>query len=365
MRKSQLRSMLLWNLLFSAAAIWWMLSSVAGGTGNLPGQNDANGKQPWHGMGAGESSGAAYADNLSQSSIYGGALPEERLTFQTDSRIPGFAFPLPSGVEAEDLFMESRCGRQDFLIVLPGSCGDFFKNSIITGNGNKVNEVYLSGQEEFTRLRLVLDDVYEYAYTVENGMVVLTFEAPARFYDRIVVVDVERSTGGETGMVMEVAEQVQSRLEKEGIRVYRSLSTEMSAEERAEFADRLGADLLIGIRQSGPEAVEESETVALRILYNDTYFIPYFGNGQLVSLLESHVSGETGQSVVGVLPVARPEDPLLQYVRIPAAVMELGAGEKAPAMDETYREKLVAGIAGAVLEACDQTDRAQEIYYER
>lgn len=365
MRKNLLRTMLLWNLLFSVAAIWWMLAAT--GTGVLPWQNGKEGENqnPSENR-AGMQDGTA-ADSISQSALYGGELPEEPLAFAADRGSPGFAFSLPTGVAAEDLFLENRCERQEFLIGFPVDCGDFFKQSVLTGNRDKVGAVYLSGQEGFTRLRLTLDDVYDYQCTVEKGMAVLTFERPDRFYDSIVLVDVEdasgRSADGKTDIAMDVAERVQSRLETEGIRVYCSLNTEMSVEERAAFAHRLGADLLIGIRQSESEETDKAEP--LRILYNDTYYIPFFGNTQLVSLLDTYLSEETQQSVKAGISATETKDLILEHAQIPAAVIELGAGDKAPFMDEAYREALAAGIAGAVLEACGQIDSAQETYYER
>ncbi len=348
MQEKQRRIMLICSILFFAAAMGWMLSFamgrtdtaqgdalVSGGSGMNP-QDEAYHKREYE--------GAAYEAKWQEESL--------PLSFSSQGGQGRLVVLLTETPDENALMIDSRYSLHEILLILPGEYGESMKNSTLTGT-DEIQEVFLSRQEGFTRLRICLDGIYEPVCSVEQGRIVLTLEKPQVRYDRIVVLDVsENGTDGSAGQsdwsenIGDVWERIRSGLENEGIRVYGIWAEEgMTAEERAAFANELGADMMIAVR---PAKAGSPGPDSCKILYNGTYFIPYFGNQQLAVLLEQHLA-QTG-AADGTARISQ-EEILLQNAQVPAAVIELDNSGDTLLSDELYRASLAEGIAGAVMEA--------------
>ncbi len=341
MQEKQRRIMLICSILFFAAAMGWMLSSAMGRTGAAQGEAAVSGDHE------------AYHKKEYEEAAYGTELQEESLPFSLSAQRgkARLVIPLPETPDENVLMTDSHYSRHEILLILPGEYSESLKTGTLTGTG-EIQEVLLSRQEGFTRLRICLDGIYEPVCSVEQGRVVLTLEKPRIRYDRIVVLDVSENGAGSTGQsdqqehIMDVWERIRAALEKEGVRVYGIQAEDgLTAEERAAFANDLGADMLIAVRT---DRADGAGAGSWKILYNSAYFIPYFGNGQLAVLLEQHLAG-TGTG--GSIAQASPEESLLGNAQVPAAVIVLADGGDPLLSDEAYRESLSEEIAGAVMEA--------------
>ncbi len=152
-------------------------------------------------------------------------------------------------------------------------------------------------------------------------------------------------------ITLEITEKVRELLDGSDIRVYctRTDDRALTDEERLGFADELGADMLISVRTGADES--NSRVFGIQTFYNDTYFIPYFGNVELADLLERNVVTAVSGKANGLFTV-EPEDTLLLAAQMPTAAIEAGyltnEEEAALLSEEEYRDRLAGGIADAI-----------------
>lgn len=288
---------------------------------------------------------------------------QNQLQFQTDDRLQGLEIPLPQEIRADDITIENRYIENRIHVVLTGKYSDFYRTRILLGNGNLIEGGLLSEENGNTRLQLEMKGLYEHQYVFENGMLQLSFQEPSQLYDKIVVLDAVHggaesgNTGGgiqEKKLALEIVEIVREKLKDTDIRVYctRTDDVTVSEEERVRFANELDADLVISV---GAGADNSNEKVfGIQTFYNGTYFIPYFGSIRLADLLERNTVTAVGGKANGLFEATQ-EEILLQGVRMPAAMIEVGyltnIEETQKLSLSEYKEKLAEGIVLTIQDA--------------
>lgn len=297
-----------------------------------------------------------------QGSVLPSESEEDRLRFETGGGVK-LAISLPEQLKADDIVIENRYMEHEIHIILTGQYGDFYRKNAISGNTEKIKEGFFGEEEGGTRLRLVMDGLYEHQYIFENGVLYLDFLPPKQLYDKILVVDAAcggREDGNigngikEKTLTLKLSELVKEALADSEIRVYctRTDDSRISLERRLEFADELGADLLVSIRAGADSG--SAQVFGIQSFYNADYFIPYLGNVQLADLLERNVVEAAGGKANGLFEASK-DDFLLQNAQIPSAAIAVGYltnREEAAALErEDYQKKLAEGIAKAVGEA--------------
>lgn len=341
MQEKLLKNMLVCSVLFSAAAMAVMLHFAATKTIVIAEE--------------------AVPGQMLEGRMHG--IISSRLPFQAEETIQGLEIPLPQEIRADDIVIENRYIENQIHVVLAGKYSDFYRTRILLGNEKLIEGGFISEENGKTRLQLEMKGLYEHQYVFENGMLQLSFREPSGMYDKIVVLDAagggeeNGNTGGgiiEKKLALEIAELVREKLKDTDIRVYctRTDDTAVSGERRVEFANELDADLLISIG-AGADPVNE-KVFGIQTFYNSSYFIPYFGNVQLADLLERSTVTAAGGKANGLFE-ADPDKILLQGVRMPAAMIEVGyltnEEETARLSMPQYKEKLAEGIALAIQEA--------------
>lgn len=263
----------------------------------------------------------------------------------------GMRIPLPDGLAPDTLTVVNHYDSRAVVITLPGAYGDFYRDHGLAGGAPGVESILLSEPEGKTVLELRITERYECRYTVEDGMLVLSFIDLPGTYDKIVVLDAGwLSTGAERETILDITQRVRQKLEAADIHVCcTGLNDSLtSGEERAGYANALPANLLVSIR-----AGKEAET-GIRAFYNGAYVIPSFGSPELAVLLGRYVASAAGVGDPELLEM-EDGDTLLSGAEIPAAAVSVGCltdpGEAELLLDAQYREKLAKGIADAVTAA--------------
>ena len=276
----------------------------------------------------------------------------ESAAFPTEeAQTAGMRIPLPEGLSPDTLTVANYYDSRAVVVTLPGTYGDFYRGNVLTGSVPGVEGIFLSEPEGKTVLELRTTGLYECRYTVEGGMLALSFIYLAGTYDKVVVLDAGwRSAGAEQETIVDITQRVRQKLEAEGIHVCcTGLNGRLTpGEERAGYANALSADLLVSIRAGG-----EAQT-GIRAFYNGTYVIPSFGSPELAALLERSAASASGAGAAGLLEMEH-GDTLLAGTEIPAAAVTIGCltdpEEAALLSDAQYRERLAEGIAAAVTAA--------------
>lgn len=284
----------------------------------------------------------------------------EALQLQTDGGILGIVIPLPKEIKADNITIENRYIENMIVISIDGSHGDFYRQNILhTGSDAVVSEGYLAEEKEITDLMLVMTGIYEHQYVFENSNLYLSFMKPNDLYEKIVVLDAAHG-GTDTGYVgngivekdilLGITESVREKTKDSDIRVYctRTDDTLVSEEEKAEFANAIGADLLISVRGGADESSEK--VYGIQAFYNADYFIPYFGNIELADLVERNVVTGIGGKANGLF--AAEDDVLLSGVQMPATAIEIGylsnVEEASRLALPEYRSRIADGMITAI-----------------
>lgn len=348
MQEKLWKVMLVYSILFSAAAMYVMLYFSATKTIVI-----AEETTPGH----------------IESEVQGDKMIESPLFFREEGAEEGIRVPLPPEIRADDIVIENRYIEHGIYIILTGSYRDFYVNNVLIGKDPKVIGGTVGEEAGVTRLQLQLTEPCEQEYIFENGMLYLTFTSPGNLYDKILVLDI---TGGssagngkgdvlEADIILELSEKITEKLKDSDIHVYctRTDDREVTEEEKIKFVNDLQADMLISIRTV---AKENSDSVAgIQAVYNRTYFIPYFGNTELADMLVRYACVTSG-CVANGLYEAESDDILLQRMQIPAAaiVVDCLTNKKEVQLlsSEEHKEKLAEGIAEGIVAAFAEKDKS-------
>ena len=285
-----------------------------------------------------------------------------RLTLEAEAdKARHFCIPLDPAIRGEQISIENRYMDRQLWIYIQGARAADYLDYVITGDLSSLVGGWAQQQGETTVLKLQMNTVQEYSSLMEENCLYVEYAAPEECYDRIVVID-PRGGGEEPGLTAEgrqekeitlqIAKAVKRLLEGTDIKAYftRLEDAELTAQDRAYLVREVNADLYVGIGVN--EAPGEPEQFGTEVWYNGDYFIPEFGNLQLADLLERQVTEAVVGRANGLLQA---EDPVLQQLTIPGALLKAGylthEDEGELLTREGYTEKIAEGIVAALQQA--------------
>lgn len=291
----------------------------------------------------------------------GGA--EQALRFRLEEKPSSYlCIPLESTVKPEDVTIENHYMDRQVWIYIANSTPNYYGQEAVSGNIDNITAGTYAVRQGTTLLRFSLEDVFECRSVMEESCLYIEFVPPKELYSRIVVLDAGCG-GQETGceydgmqekeLTLDIVKRLKLLLDGSDIKVFytRTEDVTVSKQDRVAFANAVQADLLVGVRigENPDSSVYGVETV-----YNDSYFIPRFGNVELADLLERNVVISTSGRGIG-LRAAAPDEVLLREAEMPAAIVYAGqmshAGEAALLAQEKYRDCIAEGLYNAILEA--------------
>lgn len=271
-----------------------------------------------------------------------------------------FLIPLEKGVKAESVVVENCYMDRELHLFIEGAKEEFYENCSVGGDVVSIRSAGWEKQRRGVLLIFHMDDVYEYRTSMDAEMLRIEVCDPHELYRMLVVVDPAGDGGtgdeswedaAEAQITLGVCRLLHGQLNNENIRVYftRTEDEGVSAEKKLEFVEALQPDLFLHI---GVTFEEDASQYGIRGRYNESYFIPRFGNVEFADIVTRNVTVACGNRAVGLNPAE--EDDVLWDVRIPAAGVDLGnltnEKERGLLYQEGYREKLAQGIAGALRE---------------
>lgn len=301
----------------------------------------------------------------------GTAEGEKRLEIESTQEQTGvFLIPVEKDAKAEDVAVENRYMNRMLHIFVEGAREEFYETCSVQGDVSGIRSAVMEKRRRGVLFTFRMDNVYEYRTSMEGNMLRVEVCDPHDLYKLLVVVDpVAGSAGkadgaGEDGRLedgwledsrvetaLAVCMLLPGQLKDENIRLYftRTGDEAVTAEKRLAFAEALGADLYLSV---GTAEEEDAGAYGICGWYNESYFIPEFGNVELADIVTRNVTVSCGNRAVGLKSAE--EESILQGVRIPAAGVDLGniTNEKEYTLltQAAYREKLAQGIAEALEE---------------
>ena len=247
-----------------------------------------------------------------------------------DSKEWDIVIPTPYQ-ETNDLFhIEENLKERTVEIVIYGLEEDYYYEHQVQGNEEKISQVRYQQDEEETRLRFALKDIYVAEVRQMGGEICLRLENPTDQFDHIVVFD------GFTD------ESKFDALEKVNVKSLQNGDVMVANDVRADYF----VSLLV-------ETTTENDEII--IYYNDDFFIPDFDGKSLAELLGDGLTKIYGSDCVKVV---KTDNHGLAEAMLPAGKI-VGKVNVPPETD--VRESLTsfgAGLENVVITV--MTERYQE-----
>lgn len=275
-----------------------------------------------------------------------------------------FSIRLPKEVKAEQVVMENRYIGRELLLYIEEVKQSYFEENGISGDVSPVRSASAQIRNKGVLLKIQMNRVLEYKSTMEGNTLTIEWYEPRELYDYIVLLDTtgesENLKDGE--LTFRVARLVQQKFDLENARLYLlSLeNTEVADADRVSLAEELRADLYIRLSTSFDGEVPEF--YGIKGMYNEEYYIPYFGNVELADIMTRAVTIASSNRAVGLGHAG--EESILRSLRMPAAELSLGylsnIRESNLLRQESYQEKLADGLVNGIKEAVRQLEMKEE-----
>ena len=187
------------------------------------------------------------------------------LTFALgESNTSYLRIPLPEGCKAEDIVIENHYMDQELCVLVANNDEEFYKENVISGNRDMVEQGNYEVSEEGIKLNFQLSGIFEYRTILENNDLYISFLSPKEMYDRIIVIDPAcggSNTGYEADGLLEksinlqIAKMLKEKLDKTDIKAYYTRIDDVNPEEedRVRLANETKADMYIRIQVNSHE----------------------------------------------------------------------------------------------------------------
>lgn len=179
--------------------------------------------------------------------------------------------------ESNNLFdIEENLKERTVEIIIYGLEEDYYYEHQVQGNEEKISQVRYQQDEDETRLRFALKDIYITEVRQTGGEICLRLENPVERYEHLVVFD------GFTDSTKF------SDLEKLNVKGLTNGDVMTANDVRADYFISLSVETTL----------EDNQII---IYYNDDFFIPDFDSKSLAELLEQGLAQVYGSDCVKVL----------------------------------------------------------------
>ena len=295
---------------------------------------------------------------------------QELKMLQTENSAGAFEILLPANVRAENVVMENRYMERELWVHIQCDDTEFYENNPVSGDISAILDGRYEVQPDGVLLKFAMDSIKEYHSTMEGSYLRVAGFQPKDMYSFIVVIDPvgggsEKGLRGyeysENELALQIARQVQKNFNLSGVKLYltRSEDVEVTQEERMGLVQEVRADLYIRI--GAAENSADESVYGIQCYYNEDFFIPDFGNIELADITTKAVTIASSNRAVGLVPAE--QESILREINIPAVQLSVGylsnKQENILLQQESYQEKVAAGILNAVEESCRRMTELQ------
>ena len=271
---------------------------------------------------------------------------------------------LPSADVAERVVISENYAKQCIQLCFEDLPKDYFKSNPLTGSTEGVKDIVCQYENEKTVVSIYLTEIL--ACTQKRKDISLSFESLRDVYDKIVVIDPGHggeetglSSGGvfEKDVTLAVVLKLKELLDETDIKVlYTRLEDEVVTNQaRINLANEVNADLFLSVHCALDASDKDHQ--GIKTYYNETFFIPEFGNADFAYLLENKVVRAVSGQALGLEAGEKYSD-LLKNSMVPTAYIEIGYlsndTERELLQQETYVEQLAQGLYDSIISSYEQ-----------
>ena len=234
---------------------------------------------------------------------------------------------------------------QDKLVVTLKRGASYIKEgAVLTSDSTWMEAVGVYRRDEDIVIEVYYHDVCGYQMVYENDMLTISFLPLREQYEKFIVV----YTPWNNRNIMhrnKWSQTIQKLQEEYSVKIFSSIAMqeEYSAHEVMEFANRIHADMVIGM-----ELVNSNDSRVVTVC-NPQYFIPYFGNVELATLLEHEFAQMTGLPEMGVKSLGE-EQEWLAMSGVPTALTQfyVSLGQNNVEQNYNLNQKMMKALSNII-----------------
>lgn len=271
--------------------------------------------------------------------------------------------PLPEGTVESDISAENCYMKQSIIVTIQNAAADFYDGQVLGGSSKHIRAVYYDTEAQAVRIHVMLDELCEYDMSLHQNELQMSFIPVHEMYDKVVVIDVGHggaSSGtvsygiSEKDVALQIANQLKRLLDQTDIRVYytRLSDTDVSQEERIQFAALSGADMYISLHTNAD--ADSHVTAGVTTYYDTNDTESKLTNQALAELVQGSVLSATKAEDKGAIEDSNGIK-LLRNIEIPAVMLETGymtnRQEALLMASAPYQEKVAKGLYDGIVKA--------------
>ena len=261
-------------------------------------------------------------------------------------------------------------GSEDYLtqtiyIKVTTDVRDYFSKYDISGSSDKIASLQYYNEGGNGVIAISMNRLYEFTYKLENGALYMDFIDPHDIYDKVIVIDAghgSRMSGAtkngiqEKDINLDIVLQLKALFDAYdgniGVYYTRTDDSNPTLQQRAELANKAGADLFISVHNNSSGTGNFTSVNGTQVLYSESDDRE-LGSKKLAQICLDNVTAATGSNDFGLLKAD--DIYIVRSSEAPVALIEVGfmtnRDELAKLADPEYQKTAAQGIFNAVLEA--------------
>lgn len=272
---------------------------------------------------------------------------------------------LPKGVSEADVRIENNYIKQLITITIPEADKDYFDSHPLLGRSDHIDELYM----EKGVIDITMDAVYEVESTVADGFLYLDFRTPQEVYDKVVVIDAGhggRAPGAikqgiqekdlNLGILVKLKALLDQNDKNIGVYYTRTEDNNPTFEQRAQLANKSGANLFISIHNNSTTDGVMSGYNGTEVMYDEAKSEEGLSSKHLAEICLEETTAALGSKNNGL--TLGNSIYIIRNSQVPVALIEVGFMTNQEELDklksEEYQQQAAQGIYNAIMRALEE-----------
>ena len=242
--------------------------------------------------------------------------------------------------------------KNKLVVTLKGGTSYIEEGATLTSDSTWTEALGVYRHDKDIVIEVYCRDICGYQVAYENDMLIMSFLPLREQYNQFVVVYTPWSNRNNIHR-NEWNQEIQELQEEYSVKIFSSIAMqeEYTNQEVVEFANRIHADMLIGM-----ELIHSDDSRVVTIC-NPQYFIPFFGNVELAALLEQEFVQITGLAGTGVKPL-EVEQEWLALSGVPTALTQFYISLDQKSVEQNYNlnQKMMQAFGNVIGQVTERHD---------
>ena len=252
--------------------------------------------------------------------------------------------PFQTQTQKSNITVCEEFTQNKLVITLKGGTSYIEEGAVLTSDSTWMEAVGVYRQDDNIVVEVYCHDVCGYQMVYENGMLTLSFLPFREQYENFVVIYTPWSNRNNIH-INEWNQAIQKLQEEYPVKIFSTIAMqeEYTAQEVVEFANRVHANMVIGM-----ELVDSEESQVVTVC-NPDYFIPVFGNVELAALQEQEFAQKTGLAVMGIKP-SEEEQSWIKLSGVPTALTQFYVSLDQKSVEQNYNlnQKMMEALSSII-----------------